>query len=440
MVGQGGGGCCARLAFLPADTEADAEIKLVSVAGLGFLIVFGSIGYALHKYLGPQARFTMLAALLPIFPMLPFLVLEVHGQMRSKMAHFTLSFFGVMASLRWFELLCGTGPQGFDRSFKNFIVYFASPAEVLFDDEGRFKSSKKGLLGELVLRIAVHMMVGTIVLSLGNATAFVPFLEPGTDPMKLPWFGLPTALPALYLQTTFVYCMLATAMLMHRLPLALVGVDTVDSMQAPLLLSTTIREFWGRRWNLVVHRLMKRSFFTPFAKRGPASRHLGGLFAFIMSGLFHEYMWLAVNWTNTCHYSPGLPTLFFLIQFLLCAMEAILARTALGRCVAEIPRPLLTVATTLAILPMGPLFLHGLLGMARECAEQGQTIVLVPSGSPTPHGAGVKPPLDWMFLALGAVLVVIRRVRSANKSHTPSATSTCQYVLPVAEQDAGRGG
>eukprot|EP00438_Fugacium_kawagutii_P022080 Skav221384 [mRNA] locus=scaffold4031:10725:18837:+ [translate_table: standard] len=73
------------------------------------------------------------------------------------------------------------------------------------------------------------------------------------------------------------------------------GLASVDSMQSPLLLSTSLRDFWGRRWNLVVHRLMKRTFFAPVVGR---SRWLAGLLAFMMSGLFHEYMRLGTESTS----------------------------------------------------------------------------------------------------------------------------------------------
>ena len=41
------------------------------------------------------------------------------------------------------------------------------------------------------------------------------------------------------------------------------------TMRAPLSQSTSIRDFWGRRWNLIIHGLMKRCFFMPFQNAGP---------------------------------------------------------------------------------------------------------------------------------------------------------------------------
>merc|ERR1719387_67770 len=179
--------------------------------------------------------------------------------------------------------------------------------------------------------------------------------------MALPFLGFPFVLPALYLQTAWIYSTLAITGLSLQLVLALVGFDSLDSMRQPLLLSTSIKDFWGRRWNLVIHNLMKRTFFLPFARRGgTAARHFGALLSFIMSGLFHEYMWLITNWFQMDKYTIGFPVAFFLIQFVAAAVESILAKTSMGKMVAGLPNLVRTVCTTLVILPFGPLFLQGL--------------------------------------------------------------------------------
>jgi len=345
----------------------------------------------------------------------PFVVLSAHGPFKSFMAHFTLSFLGVLSSFRFLELILGTGPQGFDRSLKNFLVYFSSPAEVLFDETGEFQRSPPGQLMEILVRLAAHMLMGAVMLSIGKATDFVPFMERGSRPVEMSHFGLPASLPGLWLQAAFVYCMLTTGMLMHRVPVAMAGIDTVDPMKAPLLLSTSVRDFWGRRWNLVIHRLMKRTFFAPLVKgRSGARRHLGGFLAFAMSGLFHEYMWLAVSWfqISPVHYVPGQVLLFFALQFCLCAVEAVLASTRAGLWASRLPAMVRTVGTTLIILPAAPLFLHGLhgAGMMAECADQSATLDLLPKGADV-AGLRQSVPFDWAFLAVFVVIALGLRCR-----------------------------
>ena len=144
-------------------------------------------------------------------------------------------------------------------------------------------SSRRTALKELVKESVWHGLLFLVVNSIGQATAFLPFLEIDDFPASLSWYGLLRTLPGLYLQTYMVYCMMALTMTCHRAVVALLGLETLVTFKLPLLLSTSLREFWGRRWNLLIHNLMKRCFFDPF-RDGPAwQKSLGGLLAFAMS-------------------------------------------------------------------------------------------------------------------------------------------------------------
>ena len=66
--------------------------------------------------------------------------------------------------------------------------------------------------------------------------------------------------------------MLSLPMLNHRMLGAILGIETKIAMRAPLAQSTSIRDFWGRRWNLIIHNLMKRCFFVPFQNEGQGRR------------------------------------------------------------------------------------------------------------------------------------------------------------------------
>jgi hypothetical protein len=60
------------------------------------------------------------------------------------------------------------------------------------------------------------------------------------------------------------------------------------------ILSRSVTEFWGRRWNRVVGSWLFASFYRPLAARGRP--HLGTLAAFTASALLHLYFtWVAVG-------------------------------------------------------------------------------------------------------------------------------------------------
>ena len=98
-----------------------------------------------------------------------------------------------------------------------------------------------------------------------------------------------------------------------------VGVHAAPVMQNPLR-SSSLAEFWGRRWNTAFHELATRFTFRPLRSTvGPAA---ATLLVFLVSGLIHE---LVISVPAGGGY--GLPTAYFVIQGLGVAGE----RTRPGR-------------------------------------------------------------------------------------------------------------
>lgn len=85
------------------------------------------------------------------------------------------------------------------------------------------------------------------------------------------------------------------------------GRDIHPLMNAPLL-STSLSEFWGRRWNTAFRDFAHEQIFRPVCRRwnGQAAT----LLSFLFSGLIHE---LAISVPAGGGY--GLPTVYFLLQY-----------------------------------------------------------------------------------------------------------------------------
>jgi hypothetical protein len=85
-----------------------------------------------------------------------------------------------------------------------------------------------------------------------------------------------------------------------------VGVCAPPIMQWPIL-SESVAEFWGRRWNLAFRDLSHRFVFRPLTPRIGASRAM--LAGFLVSGLVHD---LVITVPAGGGY--GLPTAYFALQ------------------------------------------------------------------------------------------------------------------------------
>jgi hypothetical protein len=84
------------------------------------------------------------------------------------------------------------------------------------------------------------------------------------------------------------------------------GVNAKPIMAAPLR-STSLGEFWGRRWNLGFRQLSHELIFRPLHRAIGAGA--AGLLVFLASGLLHD---LVISLPARGGY--GLPTLYFLLQ------------------------------------------------------------------------------------------------------------------------------
>jgi len=98
-----------------------------------------------------------------------------------------------------------------------------------------------------------------------------------------------------------------------------VGVDAQPIMSKPLL-SKTLSEFWGKRWNMGFRQIAHDYIFRPLYKRTGVA--IAGFLVFVASGLVHD---LVIS--LPAHGGYGLPTGYFALQGLGVSLE----RSRLGR-------------------------------------------------------------------------------------------------------------
>jgi Membrane bound O-acyl transferase family len=140
------------------------------------------------------------------------------------------------------------------------------------------------------LRATLETTIGVILLWIA-ARSF-----PSREPLLRGWVG-----------------MLGLIMLLHFGSFQLValiwqtfGVKAKPIMSTPLR-STSLADFWGKRWNLGFRQLSYELIFRPLRRN--LGTEAAGWFVFLVSGLIHE---LVISLPARAGY--GLPTTYFLLQ------------------------------------------------------------------------------------------------------------------------------
>lgn len=125
---------------------------------------------------------------------------------------------------------------------------------------------------------------------------FVPRSIPQEQPLLRGWIGMTGLMLLLHFGTFQIVALLWQSF----------GVDAESIMSAPLR-STSLGEFWGKRWNLGFRQLAHELIFRPLYRRLGPDR--AGFLVFAISGLIHD---LVISLPARGGY--GLPTLYFLLQ------------------------------------------------------------------------------------------------------------------------------
>ncbi|MBI5517747.1 MAG: hypothetical protein HY909_28505 [Deltaproteobacteria bacterium] len=163
---------------------------------------------------------------------------------------------------------------------------------------------------------------------------------------QVPGWG-PWALRQL-LGTAFLYALVEVLLGTILLGYGLAGLRAPVLHRDPVL-SRTLREFWGERWNRSIHESLWRHGFSPLARRGYG--RAGIAVAFLASALLHVYL---AAFAVDLRASLGVG-LFFLAQGAL-----VLVERRLG--VPRWPSWAQRAWTVAALAGTVPLFLQGVLG------------------------------------------------------------------------------
>ncbi|KAF8409653.1 hypothetical protein HHK36_005731 [Tetracentron sinense] len=113
---------------------------------------------------------------------------------------------------------------------------------------------------------------------------------------------------------------------------ALLGIELEPQFEEPYL-STSLQDFWGKRWNLMVTSILRPTVYNPI--RSMSARLLGSEWAlmaamvgtFMVSGLMHELMFFYLT-----RATPSWEVMWFFVLHGICtALEVLMKKSLTGR-------------------------------------------------------------------------------------------------------------
>jgi len=237
--------------------------------------------------------------LLPLL-ILPAVAILFRDCMSAWLFMWTLSF-AIFAGLKWMSWQRAKTRVAHDvgRSFAYLIAWPGMDAEAFLDPTKH-----------AIKPTAPDWLWATLKTALGVALLWlVARRVPPQHDLIRGWIGLFGLICLLHFGAFHLIALFWQAM----------GIDAEAIMAKPIL-SKTLSEFWGKRWNLGFRQLAHDLIFRPLHRRmGVAA---AGFLVFVASGLIHD---LVISLPARGGY--GLPTGYFLLQ----GLGVMLERSALGR-------------------------------------------------------------------------------------------------------------
>ena len=139
----------------------------------------------------------------------------------------------------------------------------------------------------------------------------------------------------------------------------ILGAKTKDPFDNPLFQSRSPSDFWGRRWNRMVHGFLKRGIYKPALTAG-FSKNLAVFAVFIVSGLVHEWVWAGMFFCSPSlesksecfEYVIGKSTGFFCWNGILIMLESLLGDSFLFQMIStSLPRQVISILVLCSALP-----------------------------------------------------------------------------------------
>mmetsp|Transcript_14668 Transcript_14668/g.40772 ORF Transcript_14668/g.40772 Transcript_14668/m.40772 type:complete len:420 (+) Transcript_14668:915-2174(+) len=305
---------------------------------------------------------------------LPFVFLEGEYIVRALEIHnlglvMVLLATPIVNSLRIMEAVFGFTPYPARRSLRNFVIYFSSTQSIDFDRvSGDPKQVSLRFFGKRLATLARDFAINCALFSILKPFNYEPF-ETNREVHSMDrdltdlfsWQHLfNNYLIALLISSTVSQGTIGVSLLFN----IFYGCQTSEIMLNPMVRSKSPSDFWGRRWNTLVHEGLKNGVYKPIRKHS-SSRIIAVAGSFVVSGIIHEYVNF-VMFRETMRATDGAKTsylvewkqmLFFGWNGILIALEYSIGHWSIFKWISKsIPQILVTALVICSALPLAHFF------------------------------------------------------------------------------------
>uniref|UniRef100_A0ACD5V456 Uncharacterized protein n=1 Tax=Avena sativa TaxID=4498 RepID=A0ACD5V456_AVESA len=236
-----------------------------------------------------------LAAFLPVLAVLPFLPLAFRAVHPRAISGFFLSW---LAEFKLLLLVNGQGPLHPSLPLPAFVAVASGPVRLRSDKPAQTSPSGLDLVSSAIMAALLAVIV-----------SLYRYEERMNQYLLLTLYAF-----HMYLAMELILACAAAA------ARAVLGLDLEPQFDRPYL-SESLRDFWGRRWNLSVPALLRPCVYRP-VRAWLGSAPAGVLATFLVSGLVHELMFFYI----TLRPPTGEATAFFALHGACAVAEAWWAR------------------------------------------------------------------------------------------------------------------
>lgn len=257
-------------------------------------------------------------------------------------------------------------PKGVDESFKRYAIYNAAVLELEFDTNQSHQIKLASLSDKkmaMIRFVKQYLILGLYLsfLSCFDYQVFESDVDVNVHGFQWEHFMDSNLFLNNIMMTILIQQMLTVFMLMLAiLATVILGVKVSEGMVNPVFTASSPSDFWGRKWNLVIHGALKRGVFKPVYKMS-SRKYVAVIAAFVASGLFHEYILLACF---PPHIQAGTPAIGMQMKFMAWNAVIVSIENLIGHFVLfqwmkkNLAAPIITFLVISTTMPIAHWFIH----------------------------------------------------------------------------------